>query len=110
MLDTVRPKSANRFAFFLLCGIVACVPLPFGSSTPSAAAFWCVALGLCLLLASPVRLEPGHWIVLIGVLIVVTAYAFVLHEQLADRPWIANFDPSWSRAASSIEFGIYPSA
>ncbi len=32
---------------------------------------------------------------------IVAAYAFVLHEQLSDHPWIAPFQPIWKQASTS---------
>jgi O-antigen ligase len=41
--------------------------------------------------------------------IVILAYAFVLHEQLAARPWIASPHPIWHEAAEALGIPIVPS-
>ena len=41
--------------------------------------------------------------------IVILAYAFVLHEQLAARPWIGAPHPLWGEAASTLDMPIEPS-
>ena len=42
-------------------------------------------------------------------MIVILAYAFVLHEQLAARPWIASPHPLWHEAAEALGIPIAPS-
>ena len=41
-----RPTGAA--ASWLLFTVVALAPLPFGSNEPVPIAFWCIALGICL--------------------------------------------------------------
>ena len=42
-------------------------------------------------------------------MIVILAYAFVLHEQLAARPWIASPHPLWRESAETLGMSIEPS-
>ena len=42
-------------------------------------------------------------------MVVILAYALVLHEQLAARPWIAEPHPLWSKAAEALGTPIPPS-
>lgn len=89
-------------AAWLLFAVTALAPLPFGSNQPTAVAFWCIALGICLLFA-PVRLlHPGQ-LALVGLAgLVVAGYALVLHEQLAEHPWFAAPDPIWHTAQAAL--------
>ncbi|HUZ33194.1 MAG TPA: O-antigen ligase family protein [Xanthobacteraceae bacterium] len=96
-------------AAWLLFGVVALAPLPFGSFELTAVAFWCIALGVCLIFA-PVRALQGGQLALVGLAgLVVLAYGFVLHEQLADRPWVASYHPIWRQAAAALGVPIKPS-
>jgi O-antigen ligase len=85
--------------------------LPFGSDEPPTVAFWCILLGLaCVLLTlSTQKLRPEHLLVLGGIGIIVLFYAFVLHEQLADHPWIASPNPLWAEASRVLGEPIKPS-
>ena len=47
-------------------------------------------------------------LVLVAV-VVVLAYAFVLHEQLADHPWIAQPHELWREASEALGVPIKPS-
>jgi O-antigen ligase len=100
---------SNRFSSLILFATVAAAPLPFGSTDPAAVAFWCIALGLGLIIASPRGLRQEH-LALLGLAgIVVVGYALVLHEQLATRPWIASPHPLWYEAAEALGTQIAPS-
>src|SRR5690242_6070566 len=103
-----RPK--NQVASFLLFLTIAAAPFPFGSTAPSAIAAWCIVLGLGAIALSPLNLRKQH-LPLVGVVVVIVlAYAFVLHEQLAAHPWIAPFDPIWKASAEMLQTDIAPSA
>jgi O-antigen ligase len=92
----------EKLAAWLLFGSVALAPLPFGSNEPSVIAVWCIVLGVCLILV-PVRKLTGVQLALAAVaLTVVAAYAFVLHEQLSDHPWLASPDPIWREAQQAL--------
>jgi O-antigen ligase len=96
----------NRISSFILFATVAAAPLPFGSTAPAAIAFWCIVLGLAIIAASPRGLRREH-IPLLGLaVIVILAYALVLHEQLAARPWIASPNPLWREAAEALGIPI----
>jgi O-antigen ligase len=90
---------------------VALAPLPFGSNDPATIAFWCIVLGICLVFA-PLRALSAGQLALAGLAaVVVAAYGFVLHEQLADHPWlaIARPDPIWQGAATALGVPLQPS-
>jgi len=108
-MTTATRAPSNRISSFILFATVAAVPFPFGSTAPAAIAFWCIVLGLGVIAASPRGLRRDH-IPLLGLaMIVVLAYAFVLHEQLAARPWIASPHPLWHDAAEALGTPIAPS-
>ena len=81
----------------------------FGSREPTTIAVWCGLLGVGLILASPKRLQRGHWLVLGGIAFVVLCFGFVLHEQLSDHPWIAAFNPVWAKASQALGQQLVPS-
>jgi O-antigen ligase len=101
-------SAAPAYLFF---GVVAAAPLPFGSDEPTTVAFWCILLGVaCVLLSLSTRkLRPEHLLLLAGIGFIVLVYAFVLHEQLADRPWIAPPSPLWAEASKVLGQTIQPS-
>jgi O-antigen ligase len=108
-VTTVRRIPSNRISSFALFIVVAVAPFPFGSTEPAASAFWCIVLGVGLIAASPRELRRQH-IPLVGLAaIVILAYAFVLHEQLAARPWIALPHPLWEETAKILGTPITPS-
>jgi O-antigen ligase len=108
-MTTATPAPSNRISSFILFITVAAAPFPSGSTAPAAIAFWCVALGLGVIAVSPRRLSREHLPLLGSAIIVTLAYAFVLHEQLAARPWIASPDPLWREAADTLGMPIAPS-
>jgi len=98
-------------AAWLLFAVVALAPLPYGSNEPGIIAFWCVVLGVCLVFA-PVRSLSAGQLALVGLAgIVVAAYALVLHEQLAEHPWLsaATPNPIWQEAAKALGVPLPPS-
>jgi O-antigen ligase len=100
-----------RLSSWLLFAAIALAPLPFGSNEPTAIAFWCIVLGVCLVFASAQPLGAGQ-LALVGLAaIVVAAYALVLHEQLADHPWLAAAtpDPIWNKAQTALGEPLRPS-
>ncbi len=109
MADYVRVNQPNRLSSFILCVAVGAAPFPFGSRDPITVAIWCVLLGFGLLIASPRRLLRGHFLLLGGIVGSVAAYGFVLHEQLADHPWIAAPNPIWARASGLLGEQLAPS-
>lgn len=71
---------------------------------------WCALLGVGLVLASPKRLQKGHLFLLGGLAFVALCFGFVLHEQLSDHPWIAAFNPVWTKASDALGQQLVPSA
>jgi hypothetical protein len=99
----------NRFSSYVLFIAIAGVPLPFGSRDTVVIAFRCALLGLGLVFASTIRLRRAHILFLTGVGLVVLGFAFVLHEQLADIPWIAAYHPIWKETAELLHMPVKPS-
>jgi O-antigen ligase len=100
---------SNRISSFILFLTVAAAPFPFGSANSAVIAFWCIILGLGALALSPRGLRREHF-PLVGLAgIVILGYAFVLHEQLAPRPWLARMHPIWREAAEALGTPITPS-
>ena len=108
MLPALRIPGLDRIASWLLFATVALAPLPFGSSQPVAASVWCVVLGLTLAIAPARKLRAPHLVLLGCAGIVVAAYAIVLHEQLAERPWFPPH-PLWSEASDALGTQLDPS-
>lgn len=100
---------SNRISSLILLVTVAAAPFPFGSVDPAEIALWCIFLGLGVISASPRGLHREHLPLLGLAVIVILAYAFVLHEQLATRPWIASPHPLWREAADALGIPIVPS-
>jgi hypothetical protein len=102
-------SQSNRFASIILFIAIAGAPLPFGSRDPITVAFWCFLLGLGLLFASTRQLRSGHFLLLGGIAFVIACYGFVLHEQLADHPWMASPNPIWAKASELLGRRLPPS-
>ena len=98
----------DRIASIILFTTVAAAPLPFGSTDPVSIAFWCIVLGIGLVAASPKRLRREHFLLLGLALFVILAFAFVLHEQLAPRPWFAPPNELWRQASDLLGTPIAP--
>jgi O-Antigen ligase len=109
MDDNATVNRSNRFARAILFVAIAGAPLPFGSRDPITVAFWCFLLGLGLLLASTRQLRSGHFFLLGGIAFIIACYGFVLHEQLADHPWIASPNPIWAKTSELLGWQIAPS-
>jgi O-antigen ligase len=107
--DLENGRRSNRLPALILAVAVAGAPFPFGSRDAATVAFWCLVLALGLLLASPRRLRSGHYRLLAGIAGIVACWAFVLHEQLADHPWIAHPNPIWARASELLKTELTPS-
>jgi O-antigen ligase len=54
-------------------------------------------------------LRPGQQALLCGIVFIIVGYIFVLHEQLADHPWIASFHPIWAQASKALGVTLTPS-
>ncbi|MGV7217067.1 O-antigen ligase family protein [Bradyrhizobium sp. UFLA05-112] len=96
-------------ATFILSFVVAGAPFPFGSTNDLSIAFWCLCLGVALSVAPTRDLRRPHLWMIAGIAVVIAAYAFVLHEQLSDHPWIAPFHPIWKQASDLLGQEIAPS-
>ena len=110
MTQEDRTAAPARVSSWLLFIVVALAPLPFGSNEPTTIAFWCIVLGACLVFA-PVRYLGASQLALVGLAgIVVAAYALVLHEQLAEHPWLAAAtpDPIWQEAQAALGVPLQP--
>ena len=108
MTPAVRIPGFDRIASWLLFSAAALAPLPFGSTQPSAVAFWCIVLGLALVVSPTQKLRKPHLILIGCAAIVVTAYAVVLHEQLAEHPWFSPH-PLWSAVSDTLGTPLDPS-
>jgi len=110
MSQEAKIAPPAKVASWLLFASVALAPLPFGSFEPTAVAFWCIVLGACLVFA-PVRSLSGRQLALASLAgIVVVAYALVLHEQLAEHPWLAAATPNpiWHEAETALGVPLQP--
>ncbi|MCP3391797.1 O-antigen ligase family protein [Bradyrhizobium sp. CCGB12] len=97
-------------ATFILFFVAATAPFPFGSTNDLSIAFWCLCLGIAVIFAPTRDLRRPHLWLLAGIGLIVVGYAFVLHEQLSDHPWVAPFQPIWKQASDLLGVPIAPSA
>ena len=109
MPEQTWTSGSAKIASWLLFAAAALGPLPFGSNSSTAIAFWCIVLGACLVLAPVRRLGAGQAGLVVLAAILVLAYAFVLHEQLAEHPWLASPHPIWQEAEAALGGAIAPS-
>lgn len=109
MDDNESVSRSNRLAKVILFIAIAGAPLPFGSRDPITVAFWCFLLGLGLLLATTRQLRSGHIFLLGGIAFIMACYGFVLHEQLAEHPWIASPNPIWAKTSELLGRQVAPS-
>ncbi len=106
---TKAPVGSNRIASYLLFATVAGAPFPFGSEDATIVAVWCILLGIAAASASVRGLGKPQQALLLGVGFIVGCYGFILHEQLSDRPWIANPDPLWAETSRLLGIELTPS-
>src|SRR5262249_25863812 len=108
--DARRKRSlSGRISAGVLYVALAGPPFLFGSRDPMTVAAWCTLLGAGLIFAPTRRLQKGHFLLLAGIGFVVLCFVFVLHEQLSDHPWIASFNPIWSKASEALGKQLTPS-
>lgn len=100
---------SNLISSSILFLVIAAAPLPYGSRDSFTVAVWCFVLGFGLIFASPKQLRGGHLALLAGIVFVVACYGFVLHEQLAEHPWIAAPNPIWAKVSEVLGKPIPPS-
>jgi len=109
-VDGAALKNSNLLSSWILFATVAAAPLPFGSTSATAIAFWCVVLGVGLIAASLRNLGKLQLLPLVLIAVVAGAYCVVLHEQLSDAPWFSVApDPAWSKASELLNTAIAPS-
>lgn len=109
--DTRRKRSlSGRISAGVLYVALAAPPFLFGSREPIFVAWWCAILGAGLIFAPARRLLAGHLVILAVLAFVALCFGFVLHEQLSDRPWIADFNPIWAKASEALGRPLVPSA
>jgi O-antigen ligase len=96
----------NRVTWALLAFAVVGAPLLFGSTEPFMIAFWCVILGIALIVCNVHKLRLVHFMLLTLSVAVTLALGFVLHEQIALRPWVAAPHPLWAEAAKVLDEAV----
>ncbi|PSO26043.1 O-antigen ligase domain-containing protein [Bradyrhizobium sp. MOS002] len=104
-----RRFSLSSLAAAVLYTALAGAPFLFGSRDPITVAGWCALLGVGLIVAPTRRLLKGHLLLLAGLGVVLLCFGFVLHEQLSDRPFIAQFNPIWAKASEALGKPLTPS-
>lgn len=111
MMSSEQPngRPINRIPAIIFYVAIAGAPLPFGSRDATTIALWCFVLGIGLAFASPRHLNRRHKTVLGGLAFLVLCYAFILHEQLADHPWIAQPHPIWAKTSELLGHPVAPS-
>jgi O-antigen ligase len=108
--DTRRRRSlSGRVSAGVLYIALAGPPFLFGSREPIFVAWWCAILGASLIFAPTRRLLSGHLVVLAVLAFIALCFGFVLHEQLSDHPWIADFNPIWAEASEALGRQLVPS-
>jgi O-antigen ligase/polysaccharide polymerase Wzy-like membrane protein len=108
--DTRRRRSlSGRVSAGVLYIALVGPPFLFGSREPIFVAWWCAILGTGLIFAPTRRLLAGHLVVLAVLGFVALCFGFVLHEQLSDHPWIADFNPIWAAASEALGRQLTPS-
>ena len=100
---------SGQIAAAILYVALAAPPFLFGSREPTTLAVWCALLGIGLVFAPTRRLQKGHLLLLGGIAFLILCFAFVLHEQLTDHPWIARFNPIWAQASEALGKQLTPS-
>jgi O-antigen ligase len=110
MMPGGRTVWSTRVASWLLFAAAILAPLPFGSNVPCVIALWCVVLGICLVLTPVRNLSAGQLALASLAAIVVAAYGFVLHEQIAAHPWLslAVPHPMWHDAQAALNIPMVP--
>jgi O-antigen ligase len=100
----------NRASSLILYAAMALAPLPLGSTGPATISFWCIVLGVGVMLASLLELRKVQLAFIGLTAVLMVAYAVVLHEQLAAEPWLAAVHPIWREASDLLGTQILPSA
>src|ERR1700678_3332793 len=95
-------SASGKVAAGILYTALAFPPFLFGAREPTTVAAWCALLGAGLVVAPLKRLERGHWLALASLAFVILCFGFVLHEQLAEHPWVASYNPVWAKASEAL--------
>jgi O-antigen ligase len=110
MRATVISAWSARLSAALLFFAVAIAPLPFGSATPTAIAWWCIILGAAVTCAPLHRLRTPHFVLLGMAAFVIAAYGVVLHEQISSQTWFSVSPyPLWREASDALGTPLEPS-
>jgi O-antigen ligase len=107
----VGAARLNLAPAILLFAAVAIAPLPFGSTGTVFSAFWCVVLGIGLVMASPRALGRKQIAALGIIALVVVIGGIVLHEQLAtpSQHWTEVPSPRvWLDSAGLLSVRLDP--
>jgi O-antigen ligase len=104
-----RRSLSGRVSAGVLYVALAAPPFLFGSREPIFVAWWCAILGGGLIFAPARRLLTGHLVILAVLAFIAVCFGFVLHEQLSDHPWIADFNPIWAKASQALGRQLVPS-
>jgi hypothetical protein len=107
--ERLRTGWSAAVAAWLLFGAAALAPLPFGSTSPPAIAFWCIVLGVCLVFA-PVRLLGAGQLGLValaGGSVAALQHGGVLNDRLNNVTRVAVADVhALARGFEAEEGGI----
>lgn len=111
LLQKLPRPTLSGVPIYIFSFVMALVPLPFGSYDKTMTALWCGVLATCTLATAfgPIKLGRGQIWLLAGIGVIVLGYAFVLHEQMADNPWVADFHPIWAKTSEVLGIAITPS-
>lgn len=109
VVRTTAQPPPNRISSLFLFVTVFIAPFPFGSTDHAPVALWCAVLGIAIISASTKLIRRQHFMLIGLAILVIVAYAFVVHEQLAVKPWIASPHELWGEAARVLGDPIEPS-
>jgi len=102
---------SHSIAKFGFCSIIALAPLPFGSTDIKVVAVWVILLGIATVLAGNRQYSMREIAILVGLAIVVACWAFVVIQQMASPPFLADIlvDPIWRQASRLLDEHLTPS-
>jgi len=97
-------------SFYIFLCVLCLAPLPYGSRDPETVSVWCALLGFALVLAPVGQMRAPQRLLSWGLVILAVALSFVLHEQLAQNPWIAKPLFVWTQARQVLDIPLDGSA
>lgn len=100
----LRRRPLPPIPVLMLTAAVVLAPAPYGSRDGATVSFWCAWFAITIALTPMTRQVLRAWPWLLGLVLLALSWLFVLHEQLADRPFIAEALPLW--AESRLLLGI----